>query len=430
MDQPENLIASSDLVKVLVQLDDQSFNLLVDYLKNRKELSNNSGELGRFLRLRRIDPDSVSKGLVVLIDSSPMVKKNFIQALFANKSDSIQPELFLVRDNHLKVKDKTILPILEGLNSPYFQSQETKNNYCKEESPTPFNDRPILKSPPSDSINHVRNPIPYFQDQLIQSSRPNFLPLNQLIQKFSVLSSEEIGDIWLQLTLSELLLPQFYQELLNLLIKDKDEAIRAFSVLIDLDERSLQKTAELLWNHGINIYSLEEQPKQEKVSKLEKAPNNLEPLNYSTSPFPLEFLDSSNRSTESKTTNVICHNKLPDNLGRLNVVKKTDSSLLQSWIILKKNLTPQDREMIGNWIGLSEDQILYLKENVSSVSYFLSNRLHIVRAIDALKIKYGRPKWLVDLAKIMKIRLGCPKVSTEFNSVRAPYQLAPIKIDF
>ena len=394
MDRPENLAESADLVKILVQLDDQSFNLLVDYLKNLKEL-NDYGQLGRFLRLRRIDPTGVSKELVILINSSPPVKQHFIQALFANLSESIHPEAFLAKGNDLEAKNKTS-----------------------------SNDQPILKSPRLEPSNQVRNPIPNFRDQLIQSTRSNFLPSKQLIQKFSVLNSEEIGDIWLQLTQSELLLPQFYQELLDLLITNKDVAISTFLIQIDPNERSLRKMAELLWNRGINIYSPEES------SNLEKVPNNLEPLNYSTSPFPLEFLDSSNQETSSKTTNIIYHDKSSDNLVRSNGIRKTDSSILQSWIILKKNLTPPDREMIGNWIGLSEDQILYLKENVSSVSSFLPDKLHIVRAIDALKTKYNRPEWLVDLARTIKIRLGYPGVSTESNSVKVPYKLPPIKIDF
>ena len=245
----------------------------------------------------------------------------------------------------------------------------------------------------------------------LNNLKDNYLHLDQLIQKFSVLGPEEIENIWRRLTESKLILPQYYQTLLNKLVTDKDSSIRIFLRQINQDERLLCKTADLLWDRGVNIYTPE-------------GSGHLDSVDVSTS------MTSHFNERNPIETNIIRRKPSRPFLGKLTNTGIDDQSILQSWIILKQNISINDREMIGNWIGLSEKQVRIFKERIGSISSFLPDQVHIIRAIDVLKTKYDRPAWLVELARKMGIRLGYPPSRSGSNSTRKSYKLTPIKIDF
>ena len=408
MDRSEKLVPPLVLIQILTQLDHPSFNILVNYLKNLKELSKDSDKLGRFLRLRRLDSNGASKELATLINSSSLVKEHFIKALFENSSETIRPELFLIQVLHTgRFTPKETIPEKNSHNP----QEIDHSGYIDQEVENSISESYIRSSFPAEE--EARAPIPYFEDQLIESIRKNYLPLDQLIQKISVLEPEEIEHIWCRLTESKLILPQFYQALLNKLATDKDSSIRIFLRQINQDERLLCKTADLLWDRGVNIYT------PEGSNHLETPPNN---ISTSTTSGPNE--------RNQIGINIIRREPSRPFLGKLTNNGIEDQSILQSWIILKQNISINDREMIGNWIGLSEKQVRIFKERIGSISSFLPDKVHIIRAIDVLKTKYDRPAWLVELARKMGIRLGYPPSRSGSNSTRKSYKLMPIKIDF
>ncbi len=429
MNRSQKLVPLPDLIQILTQLSHPSFNILVNYLKNLKELNGYSDKLGRFLRLRRLDSKGVSRELATLINSSSSLKEYFIKALFEKSSDTIRPELFLIPEknsSNLQEIDHSgyIDPEIENsISESYIRS-----SFLEEEEKV-----------------EIRPPIPYFEDRLIKSIRKNYLPLDQLIQKFSVLEPEEIENIWRRLTESKLITPQFYQSLLNELIIDKDSSTRTFLKQIEQDERLLCKMADLLWDRGVNIYSPEGSGHLEKDSDnitttMTGKINERNPIETNiiyrkpSRPFLGKLTNSnSSKSFGFESTPFQRNSNLYPTTDRIipfqRNSQKEDRSILQSWIILKQNISLNDREMIGNWIGLSEKQVRIFKERVGSISSFLPDRAHIIRAIDVLKTKYDRPAWLVDLARRMEIRLGYPPSRSVFNSVRKSYKLTPIKID-
>ncbi len=396
MNQSRNLIPPSDLIQVLIQLDHPTFNILVNHLKNLKELRGDSDKLSRFLRLRRLDSAGASKEFAALINSSSLVKELFIEALFENASELILPELFLI-------KTKEPLTDLREIDYSDYIDPEVENSLSESYIYSSFVEE-----------EEIRSPIPDIKEQLIQSTRPNYLPLDQLIQKFNILEPEEIEDIWRKLAESKLILPQLYQELLNKLIINKNSSVRVFLLQVNQNERLLRKMADLLWDRGVNIYS------PEKLTHLEKNSSNSSATVSQLPPIPSEYLKRPNQIKP------ISHNFPPQILNN----GYTDRSIIQSWIILKQNISIKDREMIGNWIGLSEEQLHVFKGRTGSVSSVLPDRIHIIRAIDVLKTKYNRPVWLVELARKMGIRLGYPPSQTKPNSVGKSYKLSPIKIDF
>jgi hypothetical protein len=62
--------------------------------------------------------------------------------------------------------------------------------------------------------------------------------------------------------------------------------------------------------------------------------------------------------------------------------------------------------MIGRWIGLSDEKIKIFKEGSTPSSTFLPDKCHIIRAMDALKIKYPSQSWLFEMADLMGVSLG------------------------